>query len=82
MRTVFRGAVLPATATLEHMDDAADNPTVVNTMSPRLVLRKVRLDRRPRLITQPENFPHRLLQGYCNALESHINRKIKMLNGF
>jgi hypothetical protein len=67
--TVFGRVVLPAAAALENMDDTADNPAVVHPTGAGLVRRKVRLDRRPRVIVQPENVPHTALQGIHNALE-------------
>lgn len=53
-RTVFGGTVLPAAADLKHMQDAADDPSVIDPARTRLVLWKVRLDRRPRLVVQPK----------------------------
>ena len=81
-RTVFGGAVLPATAALENMNDAADDPPVIHPTSAGLVLRKVRLDRRPSLIIQPEKLPQSTLQGSQNALESRFDNQFKFLIGF
>lgn len=46
-RAVFGWAVLPATAFLQYVQDAADHSAIIDPARARLVLRKVRLDRRP-----------------------------------
>jgi len=53
-RTVCGRHVLPASAVLQHVGDAGDHPAIVDPSRSRLVLRQVRLDRRPRLVRQPE----------------------------
>jgi hypothetical protein len=40
------------------MDDAADDPTIINPLSTGLILRKVLLDGSPSLIIKPENLTH------------------------
>ena len=57
-RAVLGGTVLPSAPTFQHVDDPADDPTVVNPSRSRTVLRKVRLNHRPGILIQPENFPH------------------------
>jgi hypothetical protein len=57
-RTVDRRAILPTTAALEHVDDAADDPAIVLAMRPRLVFRQQRRDRRPLPIVEPKLPPH------------------------
>ncbi len=81
-RTVFGGAVLPATATLENMDNAADDPAVIHPTGAGLVLRKVRFDRRPGVVVQLEYFPQPILQGLPNPFESRFCNRFKSLIGF
>ncbi len=69
--TVFRRAVLPAAAALQHMNNPTDNPTVINTRRTNGMAGKVWLNRRPRFIRKPENLPHSIPQGANHALESH-----------
>ena len=59
-RAVDRWAVLPATARLQHMDNAADHTPVVYPMRARLVLWQKRLDHRPLPVRQPELSSHDL----------------------
>lgn len=54
-RTVFGGTVLPAAASLQHMQEAVDDPSVIDPARTRLVLWKVRLDRRPRLVSSQKS---------------------------
>jgi len=49
-RAVPGGAVLPAAAGLQHMQNTADHPAVIHPPRARLVLRQMRLDRRPCII--------------------------------
>lgn len=61
-RTVFGRAVLPAAAGLQHMQDAADDAPIIDPARARLVPWKVRFDRRPRLVVQPEKPAHHRLR--------------------
>lgn len=79
---VFRGAILPPATTFQHMDDAADDPAVINPSGAGLVRWKMRIDRTPRIIVQPENLSHTTLQGILNPLESFSSHKINYLIGF
>ena len=54
VRAVFRWAVAPAAAGLQNMQDATDDPPVIDPPGARLVLRQMRLDRRPGIVAQPE----------------------------
>ncbi len=66
-----------ATAALENVNDSANDPSVVYLVSARLVLRKVRLDHKQSVTSQPEYLSRRSLQGFVNALESQIRPRIK-----
>ena len=59
---VFGWAIRPAATAPEHVHDARDNPPVIDAPRSGLVLRKVRLNRSPRFIRQPEQRT-RHLQG-------------------
>jgi len=61
-RAVFDRAVLPSASRLDDMENAADDTTVIDTPCARLVLRQVRLDRRPGFIIKPEKIAHHRLQ--------------------
>lgn len=51
---ILARAVGSATAALQHVHDTRYHPSVIDPPGPRLVLRQVRLDRRPRRIRQPK----------------------------
>ena len=53
-RTVFRRTITPAAATLENMNDPADNAAVVRPINPTHVRGQMRLDPSPLLIVQPK----------------------------
>jgi hypothetical protein len=52
-RTIF-----PAAAPLEHVNDAADHPSIVDPPRARLMARQQRLDRRPLRLVEPELMGH------------------------
>jgi len=54
VRSVVRRAIAPTASGLEDVDDARDDTPVIDTASTRLVPRKIRLNRRPLRIAQPE----------------------------
>ena len=58
MRPVDGRAVLPATAAALDMKDATDDPSIILPPRPRIDLRQQRINRRPRLIAQPELSRH------------------------
>src|SRR5262245_39438433 len=58
---VFRRAILPTTATLQHMQDAADHPPVIDPLLAAYVARQMRFDPRPLLIAQPKQVAAHLL---------------------
>ena len=66
-RAVFRRAIRPAATTLEHVDDARDHPAIIDTPRSGLVLRQVRLNRRPRFIRQPEQLTRHSQQPPASA---------------
>ena len=59
VRAVRRGRILPAAADLQHMQDAADHPPVVDPRFTRLAVRQMWLDPRPGFIQGPEQPCHR-----------------------
>lgn len=52
-RAILRPDILLAAASLQHVDDPQDHPTVVSATRPSLVLRQVQCNRRSSLIRQP-----------------------------
>src|ERR1044071_9139023 len=60
-RAVLRWAILPAAAALQHMQDAADHPSIVDTLFAAHVARQMRLDPSPLLIAQPKQVAPHLL---------------------
>jgi len=61
VRSVVRRTVLPATAGLEHMDNAADDLLIAGRLHPAAVLWDRRLNHRVLLIRQPKQVRHRYL---------------------
>lgn len=81
--TVIARTVLPATAALEHVDDARDHPPIVDPACPWLVTRQVRLDRCPRRIRQPEQRSSHSRASITQRLPESVRRhRIKQLIGF
>lgn len=82
-RAVIRRAVLPATAALEHMHDPRDHPPVIHPPRARLVLRQMRLNRRPRRIRQPEQRSRHAqsLPQIGDSLNQHIGTESSCLLG-
>lgn len=60
VRTVVRRAIAPPRTALKHMNNAADDASIVIARRPRLVRWKMRLYARPLPIVQPE---HQILSG-------------------
>jgi hypothetical protein len=52
--TIFARAIAPAAAALEHMDDAADNPSIIISFRTGQVRRKMRRNACPLLVIQPK----------------------------
>src|SRR5258708_9716495 len=57
-RSVEGRAILPTATHLEHMNDAADHPSIVDPTRARLIVRQQRFDRRPLLLVEPELVRH------------------------
>src|SRR5450432_3436822 len=55
VRAIVTWAIAPARATLEHVNDAANDPPVVSSLRSRQTRRQLRLDPRPLLVIQPEH---------------------------
>lgn len=53
-RAVFGGAISPAAAAFEHVNDPGDYPAIIDPPRSGLVLRQVGLDCAPCFIRQPE----------------------------
>jgi hypothetical protein len=67
----------------QHVDDARDHPPIIDPTCPGLVLRQVRLDRRPRRIRQPEQRSRHARASIKQRLpESAHRHRIKLLIGF
>jgi hypothetical protein len=54
VRTIVGWTIAPACAALKHVNDAADNASIVIARRASLVRRQVRLDLSPLLVVQPE----------------------------
>ena len=55
--TVGGGYVAPAASRLQYMKNARDHRSIIDPRFARLTVGKMRLDRCPRLIRQPEQIP-------------------------
>jgi hypothetical protein len=58
---VFDRAIAPAAARLQDVDDSADDAAVIDPASTRLITGQKRLDHRPGIIAEPEQFAHELV---------------------
>jgi hypothetical protein len=56
-RTVLGRAIAPATAALQYMYDAADDPPIVHPLDTPYIRRQVRFDPLPLLIAEPKQVP-------------------------
>ena len=54
VRTILRWAILPATATSQHMQDAADDPPIIRPFLTPDIARQVRFDPLPLVVVEPE----------------------------
>jgi len=79
---VFGWAVAPAAAGLEDVENAGDHTPIVDAPGPRPVLGKMRLDRRPLHVAQPEQPAHRRLQMPSEGSESDLPMPFNPLIGF
>jgi hypothetical protein len=80
-RPVERRAVLPSAAHFQHMNDAADHPSVVDPTRSRLIAWQQRFDRQPLPIAQPELVRH-LQRSVVSELESSPANKFNALIEF
>src|SRR5215204_4052655 len=60
-------AVFPATPRFQPVQDAAYHPAIIDPASTGLVLRQMRLNRRPGIIAQPEQSAHPCLRRISAA---------------
>ena len=70
--TVGLGALAPSATGLQDVQDAGDHPSIIDPASSRLIAGKVRLDRRPLLVRQPEKNTHPSPPSPLNPLESRF----------
>src|SRR5205809_4070699 len=56
-RTILGRAIAPATATFQHLHDAADDAAIVRPLDAPYIRRQVRFDPIPLLIAQPKQVP-------------------------
>jgi hypothetical protein len=80
-RSIEGRTILPAAAHLEHVNDAADHPSIVNPTRARLIARQQRFDRRPLLLVKPEFVRHRQ-SSVVSELESLLANEFKTLIEF
>jgi hypothetical protein len=64
-RTIFSRIIAPATPGLEHVKNTGNDPPIIDPPGSGLVLRKLRLDHRPLLITQPKQRDHHRFPRRC-----------------
>ncbi len=53
-RAILGRAIAPAAATFQHMNDAANDPSIIYTLDTANIRRQVRFDPIPLLVTQPK----------------------------
>src|SRR5262249_23794495 len=56
-RTILGRAITPATATVQHMHDTADDAAIIRPLDPAHIRRQVRFDPLPLLIAKPKQVP-------------------------
>src|SRR5690606_22171843 len=66
-RPVFGGAISPAAAAFEHVNDPRDYPAIIDPTRSGLVLRQVGLDCAPGFIRQPEQRTRHLQRPPASA---------------
>lgn len=70
-RAVFRRAVAPAAAALDHMQDAADHSPVVDPFLATHICRQIRLNPRPLFVVQPKQIaPYPPLRSESSRAEN------------
>ena len=74
VRAVFRGAVAPPRTRLQHMNDPANDASVVVSIRPRQPRRQMRLDTRPLPVIKPkQTYAHSLApESKTRGLENHV----------
>ena len=72
-RAVDRRRILPPATRLQHVDDAADHPPVIDPQHPARLVRQQRLQPRPLPVAQPKLTRHLALL-ITGQLESHSER--------
>jgi hypothetical protein len=80
-RPIDRWAILPAAAHPQHVNDAADHPSVIDPTRTRLIARQQRFDHRPLPIAQPELARH-LQSSVVSKLESLLANEFNPLIEF
>ena len=79
-RPVDRRGVLPPAPRLEHVNDPADHPPVINLRHPARFVRQQRLQPRPLPVVQPELARH-LALPITRALQSHLGPNVNPVYG-
>jgi hypothetical protein len=80
-RTIEVRTIFPAAAHLEHVNDAADHPAIVDPTRARLIAWQQRFDRRPLLLVEPELVRH-LRSSVVSELESLLPNEFNTLIEF
>ena len=78
IRTVVGWAIAPACAALKHMNDTADNASIVIARRARLICWQMRLDLSPLLVVEPEqSFTHRSRPRRINSAQGNQSSLIR-----
>jgi hypothetical protein len=79
-RTILRRAIAPATAALQYMHDAADDPAIVRPPDAPDIRRQVRFDPLPLLIAQPKQIPAHDPNSLPKTNQDRIVRAEKLMS--
>src|ERR1700741_208821 len=78
VRTIVRRAIAPACTALKHMNDTADNPSIVIARRAGLVRWQMRLYLSPLLVVEPEqSFTHRSRPRRINSAQGNQSSLIR-----
>jgi hypothetical protein len=78
VRTIVGRAIAPACAALKHVNDTADNASIVIARRAGLVRWQMRLDLNPLLVVQPEQpFAHRSPPSRINSVQGNQRSLIR-----
>src|SRR6266536_5309960 len=79
-RTILGRAIAPATATFQHVHDAADDAAIVRPLDAPYIRRQVRFDAIPLLIAQPKQVPAHAPDPLPKTNQNRIVRPEKLMS--